>query len=477
MKSKEKSKGVADLLGKLPLGTVIWKLTYPAFIGKVCEGLFSVVDAIFIGKFVGKTPEERSVALASISFAMPIDSALLNGVALWYAHGANPVYGSAVGQNNSKLSKRILGNLLFLCIFFGVLIPLVYPLFMEPLLLVLGASKITGTFQFAYDYIMILVYGIFFVNTACSANSIVRAEGSALYSLILVVEAATFNALLCPVFIDTFNLGVRGASSSTIFAEFVSTLLGLYYFLSGRSIVVPSFKDLIPDFSIIGQILNAGLASLLLGIAPSILTVVTNRIILQYSIDPESIETTAALAASGALSKINSFCLMPVQALALGSTSIMAYCQGANLKDRFITTAKTCFYIQIIISFILTIVGYFGARGIATIFGGDPIFIEILTFAIRYSTSALVFIPFYNILQPILQTTGRGYIGGILVFLRSCIIPIVFQFIICYWRKDFYGAFFAYPCAEMVSALVSILIFCCIKNNLLGKKHSEPVKI
>ena len=468
--TEKKTRGVAALLGTMPLGKVIWLLTYPAFIGKICEGMFTVIDTIFIGQYVGSTPEERSVALASIAFAMPIDSAIITGIALWISHGTNPVYGASIGKGDLALGRRVLGNLAFLCLFFGILIPIVYPLFIPGLLRLMGASEVTGTFQLAYDYIMVLVYGSISISAACSFNSIARSEGSALYSLLIVVVAHAGNALFCFIFLALCRLGVQGASFSTIIAESLSAIVGMYYFTSKRAIVCPHWKDLMPNFKVLVDILNAGLSSFFLGVAPSLLTVFTNRLILHYSIDPESVETTAALAASGSLSKISSFCLMPITSLALGSTSIMAYCRGAGLYERYTQTFKTCLFIQILISLLLTVIGYFCSTGIARLFGGDEIFVSIFSLGIQYTTSGLVFLPIVNILGPVLQTTGRGYIGGILVFLRSCIYPILFQFLFCYLRNDYYGAFIAQPFAEFLSALTAFGILFFIKDDIDGKR-------
>ena len=52
----------------------------------------------------------------------------------------------------------------------------------------------------------------------------IRADGSPKYSMFMLIVGAIINIILDPIFIFTFNLGVKGGALATIIGQIISFL-------------------------------------------------------------------------------------------------------------------------------------------------------------------------------------------------------------------------------------------------------------
>ena len=60
-------------------------------------------------------------------------------------------------------------------------------------------------------------------------SQIIRADGAPKYSMILLVVGAILNIILDPIFIFTFNMGVKGGAIATVIGQIVSFLMAIMY--------------------------------------------------------------------------------------------------------------------------------------------------------------------------------------------------------------------------------------------------------
>lgn len=87
-------------------------------------------------------------------------------------------------------------------------------IFLKPIVRALGASNQVYIYTYQYAFIMILGAVVVIGNFAYS--QLLRAEGSAIKSMIGMVIGTVLNLILDPLFIFTFDLGVTGAAIATI---------------------------------------------------------------------------------------------------------------------------------------------------------------------------------------------------------------------------------------------------------------------
>ena len=462
----------AEFLGNGPLIGTLWKMTYPDFIAKIISALYTLVDSMFVGQYSGSTVEETKNNLAGLSFASPIEMCLMVGLSLIFAQGGGPLYGRYLGKHDEITSRRIIGNVFTMDILLGITMAIVLPLCSEWLLTLMGASWEAGTMRPALDYIIPIMIADILYNICYATNNLMRGEGAAMYTCALMTISSLTNIVFDFIFLKVFGIGIEGAAYATIIAYIFSSSFGLWYFLSKRSAVTPTFSDMKPDWKLVCEIMNVGLPGMVIGFANGILTIVSNRLVIGYSpydaIDPR---TVAANAAAGSLAKMQHFLFIPINSIAHGVVAMLSYCRGAKLYDRFVKAMRCCFIGQFVICIVLSIFCFVFAEKLALMFNSDEEFIRLFSEGLRYMSLCLFLSPCSCALYPGLQAIGRGALSAVVLMGRSCIFIVIAELVMCGITKDYMGVFHAYPIAEIVSALFAGIVYIFVRKDLHGKKE------
>ena len=74
-------------------------------------------------------------------------------------------------------------------------------------------------------------------------------------------------------------------------------------------------------------------------------------------------------------------------------------------------------------------------------------------------------------LYPSIQAIGKGALSAFVLLGRSCLFIIICQLVFCMASGDYMGVFRAYPIAEAISAVFSIIVFFCLRKDLQGKQE------
>ena len=109
------------------------ELSIPGIIGMFVISLYSFVDAIFVGKYVG------SVALGAISVAYTF-TLINNGIAVLVGIGSASVLSRAVGRNDQKTIDSIMGNVLLLTLLFSLIAMTIGLIFASQFLTLVGVE-------------------------------------------------------------------------------------------------------------------------------------------------------------------------------------------------------------------------------------------------------------------------------------------------------------------------------------------------
>jgi putative MATE family efflux protein len=153
--------------------------------------------------------------------------------------GAAAAIARKLGAGDRAKAESMCAQILFFTIAVSVVLtPLLY-LILEPTILFIGAGPIE---KGCTDYIMpqILCTFIFILNGILAG--IIRAEGAAKRSMIVLVTAAVLNMVLDPILIYVCDLGLFGAGLATVISTAVATGVGLWWYATGIMNLKISFK-------------------------------------------------------------------------------------------------------------------------------------------------------------------------------------------------------------------------------------------
>ena len=171
-------------LGKANIGRLMLKYFIPAFVGVFLNALYNIVDRIFIGQGVG------AEALSGISVIFPI-MLIMMGFGMLIGIGTGVLVSINLGKKDIEMAEKTMGTGLALMVSVSVIVMLVTYILKEPILHSFGSTP--ETFQYANDYLNIILAGTVFMIVGFSLNNVIRSEGNARIAMISMIISSFTN--------------------------------------------------------------------------------------------------------------------------------------------------------------------------------------------------------------------------------------------------------------------------------------------
>ncbi|MFW6257474.1 MAG: MATE family efflux transporter [Prolixibacteraceae bacterium] len=247
-------------LSEANIGRLMLKYFVPAFIGVFVNALYNIVDRIFIGQGVG------AEALSGISVIFPV-MLIMMGFGMLIGIGTGVYVSINLGKNNFERAEQTLGTGFALMLIVSVIIMIVTYLLKVPILRSFGSTE--ETFQYANEYLDIILAGTVFMVVGFSLNNVIRSEGNARIAMVSMILSSFSNIILDAVFIFWLDLGVKGAAYATVISMFILMVWVLAHFRGKRSVVKLHKKNIKINFGILAEIIAIGMAPFSMQIANS----------------------------------------------------------------------------------------------------------------------------------------------------------------------------------------------------------------
>lgn len=425
-------------LGEEKVSKLLWKFSLPAIVGMVVNALYNVVDSIFVGHGVGE------IGLAAVTIAFPIMIVLM-GFGMLVGVGASAVVSLRMGEQKQQEAEKILGNALTLAVLLSITLTIGILLFLDPILISLGAQE--TVLPYAREFTKIILLGSIFMYIGFGLNSIVRAEGNPKVAMTTILISAGLNIVLNPLFIFTFKLGIGGSALATVLSQTVSAVWVVAYFLSKKSLLKLRLANLALDKEIVRSIFKIGMSPFLMQIAASVVTVLFNYSLLQYGGE-------FAVASIGVINRIAMLMLMPIFGLSQGLQPIIGYNYGAKNYGRVTKALKMAIYAATVFSTIGFLMIQIFDQQIMMLFNDNPELIAMGAQGMRIYLCMLPVIGFQVIGANYFQAVGKAGYAIVLSMSRQLILLIPLILILPgIWGLN--GAWLASPIADFVSALLT----------------------
>ncbi len=105
--------------------------------------------------------------------------------------------------------------------------------FSDWILLAFGASE--SSLIYAQEYLNIILIGAIPNLVAYTLNCVIRSSGNPRLASIIMCTGCLMNIVLDGLFIFGFGMGIAGAATATVIAQFTTAIWGITYFLRGKS--------------------------------------------------------------------------------------------------------------------------------------------------------------------------------------------------------------------------------------------------
>lgn len=318
-----------------------WKsiliFTLPMLLGNIAQQLYSTVDSIVVGKFVGDN------ALAAVGSAMPILNMLIV-LFIGISAGASIMVSQYFGARKREDLSMTIGNCITVTIIACLFLILVATPFIRPLLVVLNTPD--SILDWCCDYLTISLIGIAGMAFYNILSGVIRGLGDSVSALIYLLVATFINIVLDIYFVASLGMGVAGVALATVIAQVISSVLCLIklakmreYFDFGVSFLKPAGKYV---KTIIRLGLPSGLTQAIFSSAMIVVQALTNQFGEQF------------IAANVVIMRVDGFAMMPNFSFGTALTTYAGQNVGAGLYDRVTKGAKQGTLMAVVCASVIT---------------------------------------------------------------------------------------------------------------------------
>ena len=461
-------------LGKEKISKLLLAFAVPCVISMLINSIYNIVDQIFIGKGVGTLGN----AATNVIFPLVI---IFNAIAGLIGNGAAANLSLKLGENDKKSAAKSIGQAVSLSMVISVVVSVIAYIFLPQLVYLFGCTE--SVYQYAIDYGRIIIIGAPFMLIYSSLSNIIRADGSPKYSMVMLVIGAIINIILDPIFIFTFNMGVKGGAIATVIGQVISFIIAVAYLGKVKSVKLTK-EDFKLDKNTF-RILSLGLSSFITQATILVLFIFMNNIMTKLGASTK-FGADIPLSVYGVISKINSLYISTVLGISIGAQPIIGFNYGAGNEIRVKETIKKVLIINFIVGIIFNIIFVLFPRQLAGIFISNTdasyeLFMEFATLMCRSFLLVIALNALEMTTSIVIQSLGNVVKSTAVTFIRQIILLIPIALILAFaFGKGIYGVLYAGCIADILCFIITIFILkpeykkLGVKETNIGEKDEEP---
>lgn len=341
-----------------------WKkiavFTVPMLIGNIAQQLYSTVDSVVVGRYVGDN------ALAAVGSASPI-LFLLIVLFVGISMGASIMVAQYLGAKEREELSSTICNCIVITAFASLIVMIVASLLARPLLELIHTPD--SIIDWCASYLIIL-----FVGCAGSAyynilSGVLRGLGDSISALIYLLICCVLNIGLDIFFVASLHMGVRGVALATVIAQFVSGALCFWKLTRMTNLFDVKKKYFKLSKVHVKDIVRLGLPS---GATQAIFSM---AMIIVQSLTNSFGEMF--IAANVIVSRVDGFAMLPNFSFGTALTTYAGQNVGANRYDRVEKGAKQGTIMAVGTSATITLLILLFGRNLMKIFTDTPELVDL----------------------------------------------------------------------------------------------------
>ena len=346
----------------------IWRhlisFAIPMAIGLLFQQLYNTVDTLVVGNFV--SPQ----AQAAVGTTGSIINTVV-GFCAGLATGASVIISQRYGAHDDEALSRAVHTTIAVTFILSLIATGVGLLIVEPMLRFMETPE--DVLPEARTYLTIYFAGIAGILFYNMGSGILRAVGDSRRPLVFLILSALLNTVLDLLFVLGFGMKVEGVAYATVIAQVISAGLILWTLSGEHAAYGIRWHKLRIDRSSMQGILRIGLPSSIQSAVTSFSNVFVQSYINYFG--------SACMAGYSVYNKLDAFVLIPVQAIAMSSTTMVGQNWGAGRKDRAKASVHTAMLISLLATAVLAVIALAGARQLLGLFSPDA---EVVAYGVRF---------------------------------------------------------------------------------------------
>ena len=403
----------------------------------LCRAGKVLIPKSFSGNFLGSEALAAVSSSGSLTFMMV---GFFNGMAV----GAGVVISHSYGAgDDERLSLALHSDVLF-GIISGLLLTVFAVLFTPSILRWISTPE--ELLPISSEYFRIYSAGIFFSVMYNILMGILNAFGDSRHPLYYLIISSVINIFLDLFLVGVVGWGVGGAAFATIMSQAVSSVLCLIKLMRDRTEYRVRLRDIRIDPVMLRQIIAFGLPS---GVQNSVINFA--NIIVQTNINSFA---SAAVAGSGAYSKIEGFAFLPVTSFSLGLTTFVGQNLGAKQYDRAKAGARFGILCSVAAAELIGAMIFIASPFLVSLFNSTP---EVVVYGARQAHIEALFYCFLALshcIAGVLRGAGKATVPMFIMLGCWCIFRVIYITVALRLFHHIEIVYSAYPITWTMSALI-----------------------
>ena len=442
------NKQAALELGTKPVSSLLMQYALPAIVAMVASSLYNMVDSIFIGQGVG------ALAISGLAITFPfMNLSAAFGAAIGV--GASTFLSVKLGQRDYDIANRILGNNVMLNIVVGVVFGVLCLIFIDPILRFFGASD--ATLPYARQYMQIILLGNAFTHLYLGLNAVMRSAGKPHLAMYITIFTVILNAILDPLFIYTFKLGIRGAAYATILSQLLALCWQWKLFSNKGELLHFEYDKFKIEAPIVRNIISIGISPFAMNACACLVVIFINNSLVNYGGD-------MAVGAYGIANRVAFVFVMVTMGVCQGMQPIAGYNYGAENYNRMLEVLKLATIAGTAVCAVGFVIAMLFPEACVRLFTSDTNLIANSVVAMRYMMSMFLIIGAQMVITNFFQSIGKAKISIFLSLSRQLIFLVPLIAVLPHYM-GLNGVWLAMPLSDAIAAIMAYtMIFIYIKK-------------
>ncbi len=437
---ERKSKDVDMTQGNITRHIISFAI--PLLLGNIFQQLYNTVDTWVVGNYV------NNEAYAAVGTVGPIVNMLI-GFFMGLSSGAGVVISQHYGARQYHKVQDTVHTAMFMTLILGVLFTGL-GIFMIPFMLEL-MNMPDNVIPEATTYLTIYFSGLLGLMFYNIGSGILRAVGDSRRPFYFLVVCAVLNTALDLIFVLWFHMGVAGVAWATIISQGVSAVLVILTLLKTEECIKFHPRKLKLHWDILKKIFRVGIPAALQLAVTAFSNIFVQSYINFFGDNCMSGWTTYA--------KVDQLLFLPMQSIALASTTFVGQNLGRGQVDRAREGVKQSLLIAIgaTVLLMIPVIGF--APVIVSFFNSKPEVVEFATTFLRWLTPFYVLCCFNQIYSGALRGAGDSKAPMFIMLGSFVLFRQIYLFAMSHICNEIIPIAMSYPAGWLVCSVITAVYF------------------
>lgn len=422
----------------------IWKkilvFAVPLIIGNLLQQMYSTIDSIIVGHYVGKS------ALAAVGSSTSIIN-LLIAFSQGASVGAGVVISQYMGARDKKSVHSAVHTAAAVAVLLGLFLTLAGVLMSGQLLVWMQTPD--DVINDSTLYLRVYSAGLVFNVVYNMATGIMNAAGNSKRPLIYLGAASVTNIVLDMLFIAVSGMGVEGAAIATDVSQAVSCVLAMIYLFRVDADYRISPKDMHINGHMLSKIIKIGLPT---GIQSMVISL--SNVIIQSSVNSFG---STQMAGFGAYLKVDGFNILPVLSISMAVTTFVGQNYGAGRIDRVKKGAAVTVVMGLIYTALTGILLLTFSEPIMRLFTDDADIIAAGELAMKYFCPYYMLLSILNVLAGTVRGAGKSVPPMVILLFAMCVFRVLWIKLVLPHYNTIDVVYMVYPVSWVIGAALMAL--------------------